>query len=295
MSQASHETEPWTVGRLLKWTTDFLAARDIDSPRLEAEVLLAHALKCQRIELYTRFDEAPGDDARGTYRSLVKKRSEGMPVAYLVGYKEFYSLPFRVTPDVLIPRPETEFLVIAARDLIKQSQQPWRVLDVGTGSGILAICLAKQAPKLEVTAVDLSPAALEVARENAQTHGVAERIRFLPSDVYEGLAANEQFDLIVSNPPYITTEEMQHLDADVRDYEPHMALEAGPQGTEVIERLLTGASTRLRPGGHLLFEISPMLAQKVQELVPNFPQLRLVTIIPDLSRLARVAHVVRTD
>jgi len=169
------QPEVWTVGRLLGWTIDYLKRHRSDSPRLDAEVLLAEALGCQRIALYTAYDSVPPDDARTAFRDLVRRRAEGMPVAYLVGRREFYSLTFRVTRDVLIPRPETEFLVIALLDLARQrpAGQPVTICDVGTGSGIVAVCAAKHLPHSRVTATDKSPAALAVARENAATHGVS--------------------------------------------------------------------------------------------------------------------------
>ena len=152
--------DQWTIGRLLQWTTDYLKQHGADSPRLEAEVLLAHARDCKRVELYTSFEEPADDALRTRFRELVKRRAEGVPFAYLVGHREFYSLDFRVTPDVLIPRPETEFLVIALLDLIKargQSGNAIEVADVGTGSGVVAISVARHAPQVRVTAIDVSP------------------------------------------------------------------------------------------------------------------------------------------
>ncbi len=140
------QDEVWTVGRLLSWTADYLKKHGSDSPRLDAEVLLAHSLGCERIELYTCFDEQPGDERRSAFRDLVRRRAEGMPVAYLVGHREFFSLSFRVTEDVLIPRPETEHLVVAAIDLTRQVKGHRTVCDVGTGSGIIAVCLARRSP-----------------------------------------------------------------------------------------------------------------------------------------------------
>ena len=232
---------PWTVGRLLQWTADYLKSHGSESPRLDAEVLLAKSLGCQRIQLYTSFDIEPNEEVRAAFRELVRRRAEGVPVAYLVGHREFYSLDFRVTPDVLIPRPETELLVIALLDLAKTRPvggAKLTIADVGTGSGIIAICAAKHLPGCRVTAIDTSPAALEVAKSNAQKHGVLERIMFIKSDLFAGVAAENKYDFILSNPPYVATSEMQSLSPDVKNYEPHSALVAGPRGTEVIERLI---------------------------------------------------------
>jgi len=285
--------EPWTVGRLLQWTTGYLKDQGSDSPRLDAEVLLAHALGCERIMLYTRFEEVPNDELRGAYRSLVKQRAEGKPVAYLVGRREFYSLPFAVSPDVLIPRPETELLVIGLLDAAKTfsptaSADGLRIADVGTGSGIIAVCAALKLPTSHVTAVDLSPAALDVARRNAETHHVADRIDFVESDLFAKVPAAARFDFIASNPPYITSAEMEELDRDVRDFEPHSALEAGPRGTEVIERLVSQAAERLVPGGRLFIEISPQLNETVRALVAADGRFELQPTIDDHGRRPRV-------
>lgn len=293
--------EPWTVGRLLQWTADYLKGHGSDSPRLDAEVLLAEALGCQRIELYTTFDDVPGDERRTAFRELVRRRAEGTPVAYLVGRREFYSLTFRVTPDVLIPRPETELLVVESLDLVKEgpgtsvpgvlaaTANP-AIADIGTGSGIIAVCLAKHLPTSRVTAVDLSPAALAVARDNAAQHGVADRIEFIESDLFAAVPVDRQFDFVVSNPPYVSASEMEKLAPDVRKFEPHMALLAGPKGTEVIERLIPQAAERLRPGGHLLMEISPTIHDSVRKLLEADDRFELGPTIKDLARLPRVVQ-----
>jgi release factor glutamine methyltransferase len=284
------EAEAWTVGRLLQWTADYLKRHQSESPRLDAEVLLAHALGCQRIQLYTTFDETPPEPARTAFRALVRRRAEGEPVAYLVGKREFYSLSFRVTPDVLIPRPETEMLVLTLLDLVKQQYagREVRICDVGTGSGIIAVCAAKYLPQARVTAVDISPAALEVARANAADHGVAGRIEFCPSDLLSAVPAEAQFDFVVSNPPYVAESEMETLARDVRTFEPRTALVAGPQGTEVIARLIPAALARLPADGYLLLEISPLIHDRVLALVRSESQLELAPTIKDLARRARV-------
>jgi release factor glutamine methyltransferase len=286
---------PWTVGRLLQWTTDFLKSHGSDSPRLDAEVLLAESLKCQRIQLYTRFDEEPSEEVRKTFRALVRRRSEGAPVAYLVGRREFYSLSFKVTPDVLIPRPETELLVVAVLDWAKAEEAGpspalLRIADIGTGSGIVAVCLAKHLVGCRVTAVDISSAALAVARENAEKHGVAARIEWVESDLLTAVSDDRPFDVMVSNPPYITSAEFEGLASDVRQFEPKLALVAGPRGTEVIERLVVEAGERLRPGGYLAVEISPTIHDVVCELLRADDRFELGPTIKDLARLPRVVQ-----
>jgi release factor glutamine methyltransferase len=291
------EAEAWTVGRLLTWTTQFLQDRGADSPRLDAEILLAEARGSRRIDLYTSFAEVPGDDVRTKFRQFVKQRADGMPVAYLVGRREFYSLPFRVTPDVLIPRPETELLVVRLLDLMaergKDGAAEIRVADVGTGSGIIAICAAKKFANCRVTAIDKSTAALAVARANAAQHGVADRIEFLESDLLAALPADAKFEFVASNPPYVTEAEFAELARDVRDFEPRQALVSGPRGTEIIERLIAQAAEHLNSGGHLLTEISPMIEADVRRLVEADTRFELAPTIKDLAGHARVVQARR--
>jgi release factor glutamine methyltransferase len=292
--------EAWTIGRLLNWTTDFLRQKGADNPRLDAEVLLAHVRGCKRIELYTAFEEIASEDLRQRFRELVKERAAGKPVAYLVGQREFFSLPFEVTPDVLIPRPETELLVVRALDLAKQLPLAERtdgvnIADVGTGSGILAVTLAKHRPNVDVIAVDVSPKALAVAKRNAERLGVADRIQWMEGDLFEGIPAEKQFDLIVSNPPYVSTAEMASLADDVRRFEPEVALHGGEQGISVIERLIEQAAERLRPGGWLLMEISPTIVDRVERLLEAESRLERRGTHKDLAGLPRVVEAQRRE
>ena len=289
------DAETWTVGRLLGWTTDYLSRSLSATPRLDAEVLLGESLGCQRIDLYTRFDDIPDETERTAFRELVRRRAEGAPVAYLVGRREFYSLSFRVTPDVLIPRPETEFLVVAALDLARAlgKRDEIAVCDVGTGSGVIAVCLARHLPNCRVTAVDISPAALAVARYNVDKHEVADRIELIESDLLKSIPPDRSFDLILSNPPYVSRAEFDTLAPDVREYEPRDALIAGSSGTEVIEALLPQAAERLLPGGYLLVEISPMIHEAVCRLIDADTRFQLSQTVADLARLPRVVVAAR--
>jgi release factor glutamine methyltransferase len=310
-------SETWTVLRLLTWTTDYLKSHGSDSPRLDAEVLLAHARGCERIMLYTAFDEIVSDDIRGKFRELVKRRADGAPVAYLVGKREFYSLSFRVTPDVLIPRPETEFVVVAAVDALKQCPKskvqspmlepispnfgpgtldlgPATVADVGTGSGAIAVAIAKHAPAVRVVAIDISPAALAVAKDNAAVHQVADRIEFVEGDLLTPLAAEPRFAVIASNPPYIGESELPTLASAVRDHEPQKALIAGPTGAEIIERLIPQAAERLLAGGWLILEVSPLIAGRVVDLLGAESHFEPATVTKDLAGLARVVKARRS-
>lgn len=257
-------SETWTVRRLLEWTEDFLRKKGIEGPRLEAQILLAHALGCQKIDLYVRHDEVPAEDKRAAFRELIRKRAEGTPVAYLVGYREFYSLPFIVTPAVLIPRPETETLVMQALGIMRSMESP-RVLDIGTGSGCIAITLAKQHKNAQLTAVDASAAALEVAAANASRHKISDRISFAEGDLF-GPVNGRQFDVIVSNPPYIADDEFAALDKGVRDFEPRSALAGGPDGLEFYRRIASEAPASLVPGGSILVEIGATQGPAVSKL-----------------------------
>jgi release factor glutamine methyltransferase len=294
--------EPWTIGRLLQWTIEYLGRHGAENPRLDAEVLLAAARDCKRIDLYAAYGEEASEAVRTSFREMVRQRAAGTPVAYLVGHKEFYSLEFEVTPAVLIPRPETELLVIALLDAVKQratevagdeAHRAPSIADVGTGSGVLAICAAKYLPTAHVTAIDVSPAALNVARRNAEKHGVADRIEFVESNLFAAIRDDAQFDFILSNPPYVSTAEMAELPPDVKDHEPRVALEAGPHGTDVIAPLIAQSPARLRPGGQLFVEISPMIAAAVEQLVHAQPALELRKTLRDPAGHARIIRATR--
>src|SRR6266542_343189 len=206
-SQNAGAEQAWTVGGLLEWTERFLTQKRLEFPRLDAEVLLAHALGCKRIDLYGALHGEPAtEEVRQRYRDLIRRRIEGCPVAYLVGRKEFYSMEFEVSPAVLIPRPDSEVTVGECLRLAKLLPAP-RVLDVGTGSGNLAVAIARHHKGARVTAVDISPDALAVAQRNAAKHGVADRVRFLRGDLFEAVPGGERFDFVISNPPYIPRED----------------------------------------------------------------------------------------
>ncbi|MHC4402491.1 MAG: peptide chain release factor N(5)-glutamine methyltransferase [Planctomycetota bacterium] len=289
------QTEAWTVGRLLTWTTDYLKRHGSDTPRLDAELLLAESAGCDRIDLYAGFDALPDEAVRTAFRDLVRRRAEGTPVAYLLGRREFYSLSFRVTPDVLIPRPETEFLVIALLDLARgrPDAQPITVCDVGTGSGNIAVCVAKHLPQCRVLALDIHPGALEVAGANVAGHAVQGRVELLRSDLFAAVPPERRFDFVVSNPPYVGRSEWESLAPDVRRFEPTEALVGGAHGTETIQRLVPQAAEHLGPGGHLLIEISPTHHEEVQGLLVSDDRFRLGSTIKDLKRLPRVVHATR--
>jgi release factor glutamine methyltransferase len=288
---------PWTVLRLLEWTTEFFKQRNSESPRLDAEVLLAHARDCSRIELYTAFGDVPEEQQRVAFREMVRRRGEGMPVAQLVGYREFYSLRVRVDEHVLIPRPETEHLVIEALDCAKAmnvTDRPLQIADIGTGSGAIAVTLAKNLSSVEITAVDQSAAALRIANWNAEQHEVSPRIRFQESDLLSAVESPGQFDIICSNPPYVSESEFEQLAPSVRNFEPREALVAGPSGTEVIERILQETPDRLRSGGRLILELSPMIADTCEALVDQNTAFTDSRFIKDLEGHRRILSIERS-
>jgi release factor glutamine methyltransferase len=281
-------TEEWTVRRVLDWTTTHLKQHGSETPRLDAEILLAHARGCRRIELYTRFDEPLSDDERTVMRDLTKRRARSEPVAYLVGHREFFSLDFRVTPDVLIPRPDTETLVVELLDAARAIEAP-RILDLGTGSGCIAVAAAINCPSSRIAATDLSEKALAIARQNAEAHGMSDRIRFLQGDLFAPLSEVEQFDVIASNAPYIADSERDTLQNDVRSYEPHAALFAGPVGTEILFRIIDEAASHLGPGGWLILEISPEQAAPVRQRIES-KGYQDVRVVKDAAGLLRVVR-----
>jgi release factor glutamine methyltransferase len=284
--------QPWTIGRLLDWTTKYLEQKGSESPRLDTEVLLAHALGCKRIDLYTRHDEEALEPYRQKFRELIRQRMEGCPVAYLVGRKEFFSLEFEVNRAVLIPRPDTECVVDECLRLAKGVQKP-RVLDIGTGSGCLAVAVAKHHKKAQVTAVDISPEALSMASSNAGKHGLAERIRFLQGDLFRSVPSGERFDFILSNPPYIPHDDLDKLPAGVRDYEPRLALDGGADGFAVFDRLIADAPGYLEKGGYLILEIGSPQEAPARERIGRYADYELAKTIHDGSGHPRVLRARR--
>jgi release factor glutamine methyltransferase len=286
--------EAWTVGRLLTWTAGYLKRHGSESPRLDAEVMLAEVLHCERVQLYTHFTEPVGPDARARFRELVRRRARGEPVAYLVSRKEFYSLVFEVCPAVLIPRPESEFVVVEFLTVMSGVESP-RAVDVGTGSGCLAVASASRHRGSCFVAIDQSAEALEVARRNAARHGVSDRIDFRRGDCLGPVADAPPFDAIVSNPPYIPSMQIPRLAPGVRDYEPRLALDGGPTGLEMVSRLIEASVSRLVPGGHLILEIGTDQEQPVRDLIEAQDGLCLAPTVRDHARHARVIRATRKE
>jgi release factor glutamine methyltransferase len=258
-------SETWTIRKVLTWTAQHFEKRQVDSPRLTAEVLLSHVLKVGRVRLYVDLDRPLSKEELATFRALIERRMAGEPTQYLTGVKEFYNRPFRVDGRVLIPRPETELLVEAALRVLPKDA-PSRALDVCTGSGCIAISLAAERPQASVLATDLSPDACALARENAEALGVGARVTVSQGNLFEPVPGDARFQLIVSNPPYIASWEIPDLSAEVRR-EPHLALDGGQDGLAVIRRVIEGARRYLLPGGLLAMEIGETQGNAVQELL----------------------------
>jgi release factor glutamine methyltransferase len=279
----------WTIREVLDWTTQDFAGRGSASPRLDAELLVAKALGTDRVGLYLDLNRPLVDEERSAIRPLVARRREREPVAYILGHRDFYGRRFEVTPDVLIPRPDTETLVEHALECIPEDA-PCRVLDVGTGSGAIAVTIAAERPLAQVTATDISEAALKVASENAERLEVAGRIRFDRANLLSGAG---QYDVIVSNPPYITVSDMKTLQAEVREYEPVTALEAGEDGLDVVRALLATAEPVTANGAQMLIEVGSGQAAAVVDFAAEHNAWRLVGVYPDLNRIERVVHLRR--
>jgi len=279
----------WTIREVLEWATEDFAARGIESPRLDAELLVAKALGIDRVGLYLDLNRPLVDRERSAIRPLVARRREREPVAYILGHRDFYGRRFSVTPEVLIPRPDTETLVEHALRCIPEDAA-CRVLDVGTGSGAIAVTLAAERLLAFVTATDISQAALEVAACNAERLGVEARVRFERADLLNGA---EQYDVIVSNPPYIAQSEIETLQAEIRDHEPIAALEAGEDGLDVVRALLPAAEPVTASGAQMLIEIGAGQAVSVVDFAAGRTAWQPVAVYPDLNRVERVVHLRR--
>ena len=264
---AAAANDEWTVRRILQWTTTFLEQKGVESPRLEAELLLAHARNCARIRLYTDFEILLTDKERSVMRGLVKRRAQREPLAYITGRREFYGRDFAVGFGVLVPRPETEALIDVCLDFIPKENAA-RVCEVGFGSGCIAVTLAKQRPNLSMTATDISADAMEFASRNVVGHHVEDRVTLLTGDGFEPIlsASAGLFDGIVSNPPYIREDELAGLSPEVARHEPTVALVSGVDGLLLVRRLVAQAPSVLIPGGWFAMEVDPLQCDEVVKI-----------------------------
>jgi release factor glutamine methyltransferase len=265
-----------------------LTEESVPSPRMNAELLLMFVLSCDRAYLHAHSERELTCEEESRYEGALAERARGVPAQYITGHQEFWGMDFIVSPAVLIPRPETEHVIETVLEIRASDQrpsEPLRIVDVGTGSGCIALALAKELPQAEIHATDISPAALEIASANAARLELDSRVQFHEANLVEGVRA--PFDFVVSNPPYVGEAEEDQVQLDVRKFEPRNAVFAGPKGMEVIRRLVPAAQAALRPGGWLVFEISGTIAAAAEALLHGWEEVRL---IPDLQSIPRVAR-----
>lgn len=281
--------EQWTILKVLQWTMEYFRDKGLEQPRADAEVLLAHVLGWERVQLYLNYDKPLSSEELTLFRGFIRRRAAYEPAQYITGKQEFWSLDFEVTPAVLIPRPETEMLVEKALEIA--GDKPSFVLDLGTGSGAIAVALAHERSGIKVIAADKSWPAIEVARKNALRNGVADRVCFMVMDLFEAMEGRQSFDLIVSNPPYVSDAEILDLAPEIANYEPRSALRGGgKRGLALIRKILQEFGAHLKPGGSLLIEIGLGQAEILEEgisrdLAGSFEFIR------DYSGVKRVLHV----
>ncbi len=260
----------WTIQKLLNWITEHFRSKGIDSARLSAELLLSDVLAMKRIELYTQFDKAVTKPQLDRLHKLVKRAGQNEPIAYLTGKTEFYSLELDITPDCMVPRPETELLVERAIEFLRARPGKQLICDLCTGSGCVAIAIAKNFPDADIIATDISDAALNVAVRNVEKYQLGERIRLLCGDLFEPIIPYldvGKFDLIVCNPPYVSTPEFEALDQNIKEYEPKLALSAGVDGQGIYRRIIEKAEQFLKADAGLMLEIGYSQGQAVRELL----------------------------
>ncbi len=299
MQNQPTSTDPeWTIIKLLRWTTSYFESRDIDGPRIEAEILLAHVLQLQRIDLYLRYDEPLSSNELSRFKDLIKRRINREPVAYIVGSKEFWSMDFIVTKDVLIPRPETEFLVETAINLLPQDSAfnpiltPKRILELGTGSGAVVLALASMRPCHLFFASDRMTAAVRLAKKNAKHHGFESRVSFICAGWFESFKDKRPvFDMIVSNPPYIPSRVIGKLQPEIVKHEPISAIDGGEDGLSCVRHIINNAHLYLQLKGHLLLEIGHDQRNDVQKIVDQCSKYENVVYTKDYSGYDRVVQM----
>jgi len=288
----------WTIQKLLSWISDYFTQKGLDSPRLRAEMLLSEVLGRRRIELYTHFNEVVDKYHLDRLHELVARAGRGEPIAYLIGKTEFYSLQFEVSRQCMIPREETELLVAKAIDFLRSRQGRQYACDLCTGSGCVAVAIAKNVPDAEIVATDISAGALSIADSNVRRHQLQQRIRLLQGDLFEALIPPlepNQFDLVVANPPYVSQAEYENLETNVRDYEPADALLGGTDGLDVHRKIIEQAPRFIKDGGALMLEIGYTQGQAVRKLLEGSRAFRDVAVVKDLTKHDRVVTAIRAE
>jgi len=282
----------WTIKRLLNWTTQYFTKNCIENPRLDAEVLLADSLKTNRLSLYLNYDKPLQRDELRDYKKIIRRRAKRKPLQYIIGYQEFWSLKFKVNEGVLIPRPETEVLLEEALNIllhVKPSKNRIDILEIGTGSGAIAITLAKEIRKGTIIATDISDTAIKIAKENARMHGVENCVTFLKGSLFQPVRENVGlFNLVISNPPYIPTVDFKNLQPEVRDFEPRIALDGGEEGLRFYHQIIPQVGRYLAKDGWLMLEVGKGQSDKVEELIESTGGFHPPSIVKDLSGVERV-------
>lgn len=299
MQNQPRSTDPeWTIIKLLRWTTSYFESRDIDGPRIEAEILLAHVLQLQRIDLYLQYDQPLSSNELSRFKGLIKRRINREPVAYIVGSKEFWSMDLIVTKDVLIPRPETEFLVETAINLLPQDSAfkpiltPKRILELGTGSGAVVLALASMRPCHLFFASDRITAAVRLAKQNAKHHGFESRVSFICAGWFGPFKDKMPvFDMIVSNPPYIPSRVIEKLQPEIVKYEPISAIDGGEDGLLSLRHIINNAHLYLQRKGHLLLEIGHDQKNDVRKIIDQCEKYENVIYTKDYSGYDRVVQM----
>jgi len=282
----------WTIQKLLNWTTAHFTEKGLDSPRLSAELLLSHVVGLKRIELYTQFDKPVTKEQLDSLHDLVKRASQNEPIAHLIGKTEFYSLELDITPDCLIPRPETELLAERAIEFLRTRPGQQFVCDLCTGSGCIAVAIAKNFANADIIATDICDAALNIATKNVEKHQLKERITLLCGDLFDPIIPQldvGKFDLIVCNPPYVSVLEFEKLDKNVKDYEPKSALLAGADGLDIYCRIVEKVDQFLKPDAALMLEIGYSQGPAVRELLEQagcFTKIKIEKDFHDNDRIA---------
>lgn len=282
----------WTIREILKWTANYLHSKGVSTPRLDAEVLLAHALQKDRLYLYMNMERPLSPIERASYREMVTQRANRAPCALIVGSKEFWSMEFKITPGTLIPRPETETLVERAIELLIDNPAPL-ILELGVGSGAVCVSLAKEIPGAHIIAVDISPKALECAGINIEKYDLNNRIRLIYGDLFDPIAESGEFDLIVSNPPYIPTLDIDGLEREIKENEPLEALDGGHDGLDIIRRILLGGAKRLKAGGALAMEIGDSQEAGAKRIMESTKAYGNILSHKDLAGKVRVISGIR--
>ena len=299
MQNQQRSTDPeWTIIKLLRWTTSYFESHDIDGPRIEAEILLAHALQLQKIDLYLQYDQPVSSNELSMFKVLIKRRINREPVAYIVGKKEFWSMDFMVSKDVLIPRPETEFLVETAINLLPQDSAshpmfiPKRILELGTGSGAVVLALASMRPCHLFFASDRKTAPVKLAKQNATHHGFESRIRFICADWFEPFKDKRPvFDMIVSNPPYIPSRVIGKLQPEIVRYEPFSAIDGGEDGLLFLRHIINHAHFYLQQKGYLLLEIGHDQRDDVRNIADQCAKYENIVYTKDYGGHDRVVQM----